>query len=251
MQNAARVVSIENQRLRELLALRGVSQAEILQYLALPQQAAPTAGAGARSIPKAVASSLQPSNPPSRSRTPRPPSSTRSQSEAATSNFSVCHRSSQSPLSPSSPGASHCPIVTNSPRREDAPAPAAATTTPRAPLARIAATPSATHSPGEKYSCSTQGAENCYLQSCGPGTGDQGGTHDTILPPVSDCFCPQDASEAKETEGLETACDTAAEILVQLHRRPDREQARAALGCVGNGPCSVKNTTIFKLMDEF
>ncbi|KAJ2975241.1 hypothetical protein NQ176_g5624 [Zarea fungicola] len=72
MQNAARAVSIENQRLRELLALRGVSQAEILQYLALPRQEAPTVIARARSIPKVAAS---PRNPPSRTRTPPPPSS--------------------------------------------------------------------------------------------------------------------------------------------------------------------------------
>lgn len=48
---------------------------------------------------------------------------------------------------------------------------------------------------------------------------------------------------------LESSCDAAAAILVQLHKQSDPFTARAALGCAGPDTCSVKNTTIFQLME--
>lgn len=49
---------------------------------------------------------------------------------------------------------------------------------------------------------------------------------------------------------LETSCDMAAAILVQLHHQTDAGRARAALGCTGTSNCSVKNLRIFQLMDS-
>ena len=51
-------------------------------------------------------------------------------------------------------------------------------------------------------------------------------------------------------EPLETPCDKAAEILVELRGHADSSWARVALGCYGVGSCSVKNTEIFRLMDD-
>lgn len=51
------------------------------------------------------------------------------------------------------------------------------------------------------------------------------------------------------TNALESSCDAAAAILVQLHKQSDPLTARAALGCPGTDNCSVKNTTIFQLME--
>lgn len=52
------------------------------------------------------------------------------------------------------------------------------------------------------------------------------------------------------TDTLQTSCEAAAAILVDLHGKDDLDATRAALGCVGASSCSVKNTTIFELMDE-
>lgn len=75
---------------------------------------------------------------------------------------------------------------------------------------------------------------------------------DGVLPPVSDCFCPPgpSANDGDRTEVLETSCEAAAAILVELHDQADLGRARVALGCNGESNCFVKNTTIFRLMDE-
>lgn len=58
-------------------------------------------------------------------------------------------------------------------------------------------------------------------------------------------------ADAGRAEATETSCDAAAAILVQLHEQTDPARVRVALGCTGPSSCSVKNTTIFRLMDEF
>ncbi|KAI8648638.1 hypothetical protein NCS57_01475400 [Fusarium keratoplasticum] len=55
---------------------------------------------------------------------------------------------------------------------------------------------------------------------------------------------------SNHSEPLETSCDKAAEILVELHNHADPSWARSALGCHGDSSCSVKNTKIFQLMDH-
>ncbi|KAM4058781.1 hypothetical protein HRG_014746 [Hirsutella rhossiliensis] len=73
-----------------------------------------------------------------------------------------------------------------------------------------------------------------------------------VLPSVSECFCPRQPSgpAPDPAESLETSCDVAAAILVQLHDQTDSVGARVALGCTGTSSCSVKNTRIFQLMDR-
>ncbi|KAL5091288.1 hypothetical protein Trisim1_003257 [Trichoderma cf. simile WF8] len=52
-------------------------------------------------------------------------------------------------------------------------------------------------------------------------------------------------------DSMETSCDTAASILVDLHHGMDNEQARTALGCKGSETCNVSNIRIFQLLEKF
>ncbi|KAL7807605.1 hypothetical protein V8C26DRAFT_423808 [Trichoderma gracile] len=52
-------------------------------------------------------------------------------------------------------------------------------------------------------------------------------------------------------DDMETSCDTAASILVDLHHQVDPQRARAALGCKGSSSCTVSNIKIFQLLDNF
>ncbi|CAH0055776.1 unnamed protein product [Clonostachys solani] len=72
------------------------------------------------------------------------------------------------------------------------------------------------------------------------------------LSPLFDSF---DSSKSispysNHSGALETSCDKAAGILLELHNRVDPSWARSALGCHGNSYCHVKNTKIFQLMDH-
>lgn len=77
-------------------------------------------------------------------------------------------------------------------------------------------------------------------------------------PAISEASCTsqQDASmpEGHQTRGvesaLETSCDTAATILADFQGHGDTGRARVALGCVSNKSCIVKNTEVFRLIDE-
>ncbi|RSL55393.1 hypothetical protein CEP54_009443 [Fusarium duplospermum] len=83
-------------------------------------------------------------------------------------------------------------------------------------------------------------------------------TGDSPSPPtdaLSPSSCFFDSSKPiirhpNHSEQLETSCDKAAKILVELHNHADPSWARYALGCHGDGSCSVKNTKIFQLMDH-
>lgn len=79
------------------------------------------------------------------------------------------------------------------------------------------------------------------------------GLENGIFPPASECFCspvPPTRSSYR-TEALQTSCEAAAAILIDLQGQDDLVSARNALGCTGASSCSVKNTTIFRLMDEY
>lgn len=77
---------------------------------------------------------------------------------------------------------------------------------------------------------------------------------------ITDTFSPlpdsHDSSDpsichSKRPGPLETSCDKAAKILVDLHNQTDLSSARSALGCRGDSSnCSIKNTSFFQLMDH-
>ncbi|KAL6904105.1 hypothetical protein GGI43DRAFT_311005 [Trichoderma evansii] len=62
---------------------------------------------------------------------------------------------------------------------------------------------------------------------------------------------PQYASKIGHIDAMETSCDTAASILVDLHHHADAERTRAALGCKGSNSCTVSNIKIFQLLESF
>ena len=83
-------------------------------------------------------------------------------------------------------------------------------------------------------------------------TADSSSAPTDALSPLSDSFDSSDSiiRHSNHSEPLETSCDKAAEILVELHNHADPSWARSALGCHGDSSCSVKNTKIFQLMDH-
>ncbi|QKD57265.2 uncharacterized protein FOBCDRAFT_204235 [Fusarium oxysporum Fo47] len=83
-------------------------------------------------------------------------------------------------------------------------------------------------------------------------TADSSSTPTGVLSPLSDSFDSSNSiiHSSNHSEPLETSCDKAAKILVELHNHTDPSWARLALGCYGDSSCSVKNTKIFQLMDH-
>jgi hypothetical protein len=67
--------------------------------------------------------------------------------------------------------------------------------------------------------------------------------------PQSNHPTPEMSTHSPGANALESSCDAAAAILVQLHKQTDPTSARVALGCEGPNNCSVRNTTLFQLMD--
>ncbi|KAF7536286.1 hypothetical protein G7054_g4679 [Neopestalotiopsis clavispora] len=72
-------------------------------------------------------------------------------------------------------------------------------------------------------------------------------TPSKVIPPVSNDRETNDSAFPKEV----TSCETAANIIVNLRGNGEGlVEARQALGCSGDLPCSVKNTHLFQLMSE-
>lgn len=67
--------------------------------------------------------------------------------------------------------------------------------------------------------------------------------------PQMDHPTPETSTHSPGANAMESSCDAAAAILVQLHKQTDPTSARLALGCTGPNDCSVRNTTLFQLMD--
>ncbi|KAF2176864.1 hypothetical protein K469DRAFT_742759 [Zopfia rhizophila CBS 207.26] len=49
---------------------------------------------------------------------------------------------------------------------------------------------------------------------------------------------------------LETSCETAARIIIEMGGDKDRDLVRASLGCSGRDDCNVKNTTVLQVMGD-
>ena len=72
--------------------------------------------------------------------------------------------------------------------------------------------------------------------------------HDSL-----ECFCapmPTHHSTTSASSGLEISCETAAKIIAEMRGDGDRELVRASLGCSGLEDCNIKNTTVLQIMDE-
>ncbi|KAF2108312.1 hypothetical protein BDV96DRAFT_263217 [Lophiotrema nucula] len=75
---------------------------------------------------------------------------------------------------------------------------------------------------------------------------------DDLCPNDPDCFCPSALVVEGESPspGLETSCEIAARIIIDMGGSRDRDLVRASLGCSSRDDCSVKNTTVLQVMGE-
>lgn len=217
MQRAARVVAQENVRLRELLALKGVTQREVEEYLrthkSLPEQSM-------RSLP------VSPQNHGHVLMTSR----------AAVTNSRPTpqpvqwHNATES--STSHPSASTRALI-------EIPKPTSRACCPAPPLTLNSPSPPKEHS----YS------------SHRTGSAEKVGSGSTKVPddcPNSlSCYCPPvPEANTPTSSGLEISCETAASIIADMRGDGDRAAARAALGCTGPGECTVRSSTVMQLMDD-
>lgn len=239
VQNAATSVSAESRRLRALLNLHGISESEISRYLSSPDYSAggiskTRAGNDKRTRRANSHSSLW---------------TVQSMSLMPTVVEGTLSRSQDSSLSATARSVSK---GANGGRTSE--------TTPEAILLMPTGSSSATRSIANTVEHHCQSDKEDYYQRCGDENYQrleqteyfENETTGDIFPLMSDCFCPPGPSstDASRTEALETSCDTAAAILVELHNQTDAARARIALGCTDTSSCSVKNITIFRLMDE-
>jgi hypothetical protein len=238
VQNAARSVSAENRRLRALLNLHGVSESEISGFLSSPDYFADGI------IKTPLGNDKRATNGHSSLQTVQPRILL-----TPTLIDNALSRSQVSSLSATIHSESKGAYGRNT-----------LETTPKAILLMPTGSPSVSRSSISTVERHCQSDKVDYYQRCG---GEDYQTleqtayfeevpSDDIFPPVSDCFCPPGPSsiDTSRTEALEMSCDTAAAILVELQDQTDAERARIALGCIDTSSCSVKNTTIFRLMDE-
>ncbi|RFU78695.1 hypothetical protein TARUN_3542 [Trichoderma arundinaceum] len=250
MQKAARAVNFENQRLRSLLHLLGVSQGEIQQYLASPEH------------PVSVATNNIPGH---QQRNCAACGSSLGQKKSHNSSLQFSMQESQNSrldtdglhilASTPSPAGSTC----QNPSTLRSRTPPDSDTIALTPASDVSAEFCKTASSGccAKVQQDNDESMSVAQDTCGKtDSGNSAFTHngDTvaqILPPVSDCFCPPDSSVQRAGGSGVTSCDTAAAILMELHGHLDADRVRATLGCVGSSPCSVGNTKVFQLMDKF
>lgn len=73
-----------------------------------------------------------------------------------------------------------------------------------------------------------------------------------LCPNDPDCFCPSAfaVEDGSFSPGLETSCETAASIIIEMGGDKDRDLVRASLGCSGSDDCNVKNTTVLQVMGD-
>ncbi|KAF2003604.1 hypothetical protein P154DRAFT_572793 [Amniculicola lignicola CBS 123094] len=70
----------------------------------------------------------------------------------------------------------------------------------------------------------------------------------TSQPPEEGAY-EQELEPGPRTDQQETSCVIAANIIAGMRWHTDPEETLAALGCNGSRECSVKNTTVFRVMD--
>ncbi|KAK0743461.1 hypothetical protein B0T18DRAFT_415264 [Schizothecium vesticola] len=231
MQQAARLVTLENQRLRLLLAARGVSQHEITAHLSAPDtlrdgsearpDIKPPAWHRPRSATRYTAGAMKaaggprawPMPSPVHHHHPSPP--TTAASSPSPDSMSLGH-ASPGPASSVSEASDHAMMEARWESRHEEPS--------QGSLGQV-------HAPHLFHDMQGQDASG-------------------ILPPVYDCYCPplSPASVTNSTWPLEMSCLEAASILAGISR--DADLACDLLGCVGTEDCMVSSARVFQLMVE-
>ncbi|KAL8393707.1 hypothetical protein RB595_003446 [Gaeumannomyces hyphopodioides] len=243
MQRAAQSIGLENQRLRALLAERGVSQHEITAYLSAPDPLRDTSEALSKSAPtrrdRPRLGTGQPGGTVEAAARPR-----------AGSRLSLSRTIDRLP-SPSTTAASSL-FLTLAGR---APPDSGAPVSPSSPVS--------TAGDFTMEDRRQEPSQEVHDQAPWPSLPDPGLVlhlfHDapgpqpsSILPPVSDCYCPSDSPTLAldQTSRLEMSCEAAARILAEIRGHADAASDLSVLGCVGTRDCTVSNIKVFQLMDE-
>ncbi|PHH91694.1 hypothetical protein CDD83_10611 [Cordyceps sp. RAO-2017] len=267
IQAVARAVHAENRQLRVLLELYGVSGDQVDSYLAshLPfasgtYDAGPrtkACGTPAKEIGRAEELHDLSKTWNKQSQLPRRRQQRRQshRKESALSEVTAVQPSALSslPSSSSSPCSHRTASAMQRPQLGDRPeAPTTAST--ESPLASVADS-------SDEGECESDAGELLDWQDRAGQIVDAARARDAdasfspltcVLPSVPEYLCPRQPSvpDLDRTDSLETSCDVAAAILIQLHNQADSAAVRVALGCAGASSCSVKNTRIFQLMDQ-
>lgn len=250
LQRVAQAVTLENQRLRSLLSVHGVSQEEINQFISPPPATSPgspdgllESGAlkckacGSTSIllqhPPAVLSPLQHHNYHT---------SPQFMSDCALPSPSISCDTAELSRMESNNDMGVSPTVFNSP-----------------PVNQILHSgPSTGDTQEARKSQKSQSQDSSKRQCCGSRSNEGDSQHSEK--PLEDELHlsaphplpnPRAPEAINSTDSMETSCDTAASILVDLHHGMDNEQARTALGCKGSETCNVSNIKIFQLLEKF
>ncbi|EWZ78560.1 hypothetical protein FOCG_18066 [Fusarium oxysporum f. sp. radicis-lycopersici 26381] len=231
MQRVAQAVNIQNQRLKSLLGVYGVSEYEIERYLSSPEEdhralnarhRCNTCGRLLLGITQTRATSTD--DPPQ--------SSSGSASSMARDAVPILVSVLSNPILPTpdrkQPSSTERPIESIQPREESE------------GVFMLQAEEQGFH----HQMHGANRVDNTAADSSSAPT--------DVLSPLSNSFDSSNSiiHSCNHSEPLETSCDKAAEILVELHNHTDPSWARLALGCYGDSSCSVKNTKIFQLMDH-
>lgn len=206
MQNAARAVNAENQRLRTLLKMRGVGQVELDQFLAEDDALTPARWNLKQEHDQLNARSIVPHG----------------HDTSAATRYALPDSLSRLPIA-------HEPMEIHPTRLE-----------PNHRIPMIQLLHESHPAMDRPFSRHVQ-----YEHPESEGT-------ETLGSSASNSSS-RETSESRPggNNSMESSCDAAAAILVDLHKQTDPWSARAALGCTGSNDCSVKNTKIFQLMDGY
>jgi hypothetical protein len=234
MQRAAQAVNVQNQRLKSLLGVYGVSEDEIERYLSSPEEDHRALNARHRCI---TCGRLLPgiTQTQTRAMSMDDPSQSSFGSASSMAGDAVPILASvlSNPTLPTSAGK----------QPPSAEPPIESILIPREENKGVFVLPAEEHGFHHQMHAAN-GLDNTTTNSPSAPT--------DALSPLSDSFDLSDSiiRHSNHSEPLETSCDKAAKILVELHNHADPSRARSALGCHGDSSCSVKNTKIFQLMDH-
>lgn len=252
MQRVAQAVTLENQRLRSLLSVHGVSQDEINQFISPPPAtshgspdrllesgALKCKACGSTSIMLQHLSAVLSPQQHQHQNYHTPP---QIMSDCTLPSPSISCDTVELSRMESNTDMGVSPAVFNSPPENQI----------------VHSDPSTENIQGARKCQKSQSQERSKSQGCGSRSNEGDNQHSEK--PLEDKLDlatshplpnPTSPEAMNSTDSMETSCDTAASILVDLHHGMDNEQARTALGCKGSETCNVSNIKIFQLLEKY
>jgi hypothetical protein len=250
MRQAARAVALENSQLRSLLASRGVAREHVDQYLASAHGRASRTPPTAASAPRTDEVHLLP--PVAEPELPRqqlevnggPPcdlqTTTRLTCEGESELAALQHESDAERAEPGSgPG-----VNTDRDMDKDMIPDSDGYRYDNASASALDTLAAAVAHGSEQQSC-CGGVTQCSLPDS------REGPERRAEPSPSSGWAPGGPKSPTMTHShAEMSCTAAARIMVNMLRDGDEELARESLGCAGPEECTVRNTTLFELLDR-